>query len=150
MKIFRLLLISFLLVNLISLTSCEKEEIDPRDEYVGTWNYSRSGSLTFYHNGQSIGTSPINENGTMSISKSGENDLIIGGQTFTVSGTHLSSDPQSITRTNDGVNIVGTSTDNGTLGSNIITINSSITGTWNNSNGASGNFSGSMTITLTK
>lgn len=153
MKRLKFLTLVIIGLSIISLTSCNKDDDtmeDIRNQYVGTWNYIQSGSLTLYQNGQSIGTVPINENGSMSITKSGENDLIINGQRFTVSGTHLSSDPESITETTNGVNIVATSNSNGTLGSNIITINSSITGTWNNSNGDSGNLSGSMTTTLTK
>lgn len=153
MRRLRFLVLVLIGSSIISLTSCSKDDDtveDIRNQYVGTWNYTELGSLTLYHNGQNAGTVPIDTNGSMSITKSGENDLIINGKRFTVSGTHLSSDPESITETTDGVNIVATYTRNGTLGSNIITINSSITGTWNNSYGASGNLSGSTTTTLTK
>lgn len=153
MKRFKFLILVLIGLSTISLTSCSKDDDtveDARDEYVGTWNYTELGSLSLYHNGRNIGSIPIDTTGSMSITKSGENDLIINGKRFMVNGTHLSSDPESVTETSDGVNIVATYTRSGTLGSNIITINSSVTGTWNNSHGASGNLSGSTTTTLTK
>lgn len=152
MKNFRLLFISFLLLNIFSLSSCQKEEIDNRDQYVGTWNFNQLGSLIFYQNGQVVITSPIDQNGTLSITKSANNDLIIDGKTYTVNDNSIIAAPESITETDNvnGVNLVGTNIQNGTLGGNIIVINSSITGTWNNSNGVSGNFSGTTTITLTR
>ncbi len=75
---------------------------------------------------------------------------MIDGKLFFVNGNNLSSDPESITETDNGVVIVGTATYSGKLSSNIITINSSITGTWSNSNGANGNLSGTSVNTLTK
>ena len=89
--------------------------------------------------------------GTMSITKSGENDLIIDGVKFTVNGNNLTAPTQSLTDASDGFNYVATiTTDNGTLAPNVITINNSITGTWNNSDGDTGNLSGTLTTILTK
>lgn len=153
MKNIRILLTGLFIIGIAGITSCKKDNnttTDIRDQYVGTWQYQQTGNLTFYQNGQSIGTDPVNNNGSCQISESGDNDLIINSETFHVDGDKLTSDPQSITETENGVNIVGTETDEGQLGSNIITINSNITGTWNNTNGANGNFSGTMTETLTK
>ena len=148
-KFLTLLLVS---LSLISLSSCSTDDgiQDVRDQYVGTWNSVSSGSLTLYQNGQSVGTVPINETNTVAISKSGSNALIIDGTSYIVNGTNLSSNPQPLTETSNGVNIVGTTVSNGTLGSNIITLNGAVTGTWNNSNGASGNLSGSVISTLTR
>jgi len=150
MKFLKYLMIGVIFVNLISLNGCMKEDIDPRDQYVGTWQYKEIGNITFYYAGESIGTSPIDDKGTASISKSGENGLMIDGKLFTVNGNRLSSDTENITETDNGNNIVGTVTYSGQLGSSIITMNSSITGTWSNYSGVTGNFSGTSVRTLTK
>lgn len=147
--------LTLLLVGLsfISLSSCSNDEDgiqDARDQYVGTWLSTSSGSLTLYQNGQSIGTVPVNESATVTITKSGSNALLIDGTTYIVNGSNLSSNPKSQIDNSNGVNIVGTEVSNGTLGSNIITFNNSITGTWNAVNGDSGNLSGSLIITLTR
>ena len=154
-KYFLITIIGLLLVG-TTMTSCEKEEeepapvVDVRDQYVGTWNSKEIGSLTLYSSGASIGTVPIDESGSVEVTKSGEKGLMIDGKLFVVNDNKLSSDPESITETDDGVNMVGTATYSGQLGSNMITINSSITGTWSHSSGTSGNFSGTTIRTLTK
>lgn len=138
---------------MISLSSCRKDENgnqDARDQYVGTWRSTSLGSLTLFHNGQNIVIAPLNETGTVSISKSGNNALFINETTYIVNGKILSLNPQPLTDTSGGVNIVGTTVSSGTLGSNIITLNGAVTGTWNNSNGASGNLSGNVITTLIK
>ena len=148
-KFLTLLLVS---LSLISLSSCSTDDgsQDIRDQYVGTWSSVSSGSLTLFQNGQSIGTVPINETNTVSISKSGSNALIIDGKNYIVNGTNLSSNPTPVTQTSSGINIVGTEVSYGTLGSSIISLNNAITGTWNATSGASGNLSGSVITTLTR
>ncbi len=151
-KYFLVSIVGVLLIG-TTLMSCKKEDdpiIDVRDQYLGTWDSKEVGSLTLYYNGSSIGTVPIDESRSVEITKSGEKGLIIDGKLFIVNDDRLSSDPESITVTENGVNIVGTATYSGQLGSNIITINSSITGTWSNSLGATGNLSGTSVRTLTK
>ena len=138
---------------ILSFNSCSKDDdsvVDNRDQYVGTWEYKQTGSLTLYQNGSILGTVPINETGTIDITKSGENGLKIGGRLYFVNGSNLSTDSQSYTLNENGVVMVGTDTSSGNLGSNLININSSITGTWSNSSGANGNFSGSYIIVLNK
>ncbi len=154
-KYFLIAIIGLLFVG-TTMTSCKKEEeepepvVDVRDQYVGTWQSKEIGSLTIYQNGSSVGTVPIDTSGSVEITKSGEKSLIIDGKLFVVNDNKLSSDPESVTETDNGVNMVGTATFSGQLGSNVITINSSITGSWSNSNGASGNYSGTTVRTLTK
>lgn len=133
-------------------TSCSSDDdnTDPRDKYVGTWQSKTLGSLTVYHNGEPTGTIPINETGTTVISKSGENNLNIGGKIYTLNGNSLTSNPENVTITQDGVNMVGTATYSGQGSSEIITINSDYVGTWSHSNGNTGNFSGTVVMTLTK
>jgi hypothetical protein len=149
-KFLTLLLVGLSFIALSSCSADEDAKQDIRDQYVGTWRSTSTGSLTLFQNGQSIGTAPLNETGTVSISKSGSNALKINETTYTVNGNYLSSNPQPLTETSNGVNIVGTTVSSGTLGSNIITLNGAVTGTWNNANGASGNLSGSVVTTLIK
>lgn len=149
-KFLTLLLVGLSFIALSSCSADEDAKQDIRDQYVGTWRSTSTGSLTLFQNGQSIGTAPLNETNTVSISKSGSNALKINETIYTVNGNNLSSNPQPLTETSGGVNIVGTTVSSGTLGSNIITLNGAVTGTWNNSNGASGNLSGSVVTTLTK
>ena len=140
----------------MSLSSCSNDDdddnkvIDIRDQYVGTWYSATSGSLTLYQNGQTVGTVPINESNTVTISKSGSNALLIDGTSYIVNGNNLSSNPTPVIENSDGVNIVGTAVSNGTLGSNIISFNEAVTGTWNATTGASGNLSGAVIKTLTR
>ena len=141
-----------LVIALLAM-SCSKDEIvnqDARDQYVGTWSSTSSGSLTLYQNGQSVGTVPINETATVTITKSGSNALLIDGSSYIVNGNILSSNPAPVNENSNGVNIVGTAISNGNLGSNIIILNDAITGTWNATNGATGNLSGTVIRTLTK
>jgi hypothetical protein len=149
-KFLTLMLVGLLVVSLSSCSSDDGATQDPRDQYVGTWSFNETGSVTLFQNGQSIGTGPINESGTVVISKSGENALSIRGTNFIVNGTNLSSNPENFSDTTDGINIVGTATYSGTLGSNLITINNSIVGTWNTSGNLSGNLSGTSVTTLTR
>ena len=149
-KYFKLFTLITIIFSLINLSSCKKEEVDDRDQYVGTWNYQVTGALTLYSNGQSIGIMDLDDNGSLDITKSGESDLMIDGELFTVSGSNISMQPLTETSSEDGVTIIGTQTGSGVLGSNTISINLSITGTWNASDGTSGNLSGSYTRSLTK
>jgi hypothetical protein len=109
-----------------------------------------TGALTLFSNGQTIGTIPVNDNSTITISKSGTDKLIIDGVTYFVNGTNLSSNPSPLTESSNGVNVVATVISNGTLGSNIINLNENITGTWNATNGTSGNLSGNAIGVLTR
>ena len=149
-KYFKLFTLITIIFSFIFFSSCKKEEVDDRDQYVGTWNYQVTGALTLYSNGQSIGIMDLDDNGSLDITKSGESDLMIDGELFTVSGSNISMQPLTETSSEDGVTIIGTQTGSGVLGSNTISINLSITGTWNASDGTSGNLSGSYTMSLTK
>jgi hypothetical protein len=152
MKQIKILTLMLFGLTFFLLTSCsnDDEATDIRNKYIGTWNATTTGSLTFYQNGQSVGTAPLNQSNSVTISKSGSNILIIDGKSYTVNDNSLSSSPTPINDNSNGVSIVGTENSNGTLGSNIINLNETITGTWNNSNGASGNLSGNAVTTLTR
>jgi hypothetical protein len=152
MKKIKFLILMLVGLTIFSLTSCsnDDEATDPRDQYVGTWNAITSGSVTYYQNGQIVGTDPLNQSRTISITKSGSNALIIDGTTYTVNGNSLSSSPTPLTQNSNGVTIIATVNSSGTLGSNVINFSDTITGTWNATNGASGNLSGNAVTTLTR
>tara|TARA_B110000459_G_C16219715_1_gene320247 strand:+ start:85 stop:537 length:453 start_codon:yes stop_codon:yes gene_type:complete len=143
------------LLAVVLLGSCKKKE-DSRDQYLGTWNFEGLGNITRYENGQILASTQIVGSGTLSITKSGDNDLLFleDGQTegriYSVSGTNITSNPENGTETNNGINLVYTTFADGTLGPNLIIINVDINGTWNASNGTYGNLSGSSTTTLTR
>ena len=153
MKKIKFSILTSLLLAFLSLGSCSKDDgavQDVRDQYVGTWNAVTTGSITLYQNGQSISTVPLNKSRTYAISKSGSNALLIDGKSYTVNGNNLSSTPTPVTESSNGLTIVATESSNGTLGSNIINFNETITGTWNATNGDSGNLSGNAVTVLTK
>ena len=110
MKQIKFLTLMLVGLTLFTLTSCSKdeEEKDLRDNYVGTWNATTTGSLTFYQNGQSVGTAPLNQSNSVVISKSGSNILIIDGKSYTVIGNSLTSSPNPINDNFNGISIVGT------------------------------------------
>ena len=149
-KFLTLILVGLTFFSLMSCSNDDDSVQDLRDQYVGTWNATTTGSLTLFQNGQSIGTVPVNESRTVSISKSGNTALLIDGKTYTVNGNSLSTTPTPLTETSNGVTIVATVNTSGTLGSNIINFNDTITGTWNATSGDSGNLSGNAVTTLTR
>lgn len=149
-KFLTLVLVGLTFSSLMSCSNDDDSVQDARDQYVGTWNATTTGSLTLFQNGQSIGTAPLNDSSTVSISKSGSNALIINGTTYTVNGSSLTSTPMPLTQTSDGITFVITVISSGTLGSNIINLNDTFTGTWNATTGDSGNLSGNAVTTLTK
>jgi len=75
---------------------------------------------------------------------------MIDGKLYVVNDNKLSSDPESFTETDNGFNMVRTATSSWQLGSGVITINISLTGTWSASDGSTGNLSGTAVQTLTK
>lgn len=142
MKNYPLLLIVFL----STLFSCKKADF--RDDYVGTWQYKSLGSITLYQNGTSIGTVPVSEDGFMEIEKEGEKDFLIGGKVFVTNGNKITATPKTTNETQNGVNMVGTELFDGQFSPNLIVIEMNATGSWSNSNGASGNYAGATTLTL--
>lgn len=152
MKKIKFLNLLFVGLTFLLMQSCSKDEDtvqDPRDQYVGSWKMVDIGSLTIYENGQIVGTAPLNQTSTVTISKSGTNTLIIDGDSYIVNNNNLSTNQIPFNENNNGIIMIGTANRSGTLGANIITINTSITGTWNNANG-SGNMSGNISSNLTK
>ena len=142
--------ISLIIVIGIGFISCEKEKDDPRDQYLGTWNYSVYGAATRYLLGYVYDTDVIAQgNGTYIVSKSGKNDLIIDGDVYFLNGNKLTAPNRKENFHTGEFLVTGTSTWSGQVNNNMITINSAITGTWSNSI-LSGDFSGHVVITLTR
>jgi len=142
-------MIGMLFISLANLSSCKKEEVDNRDKYVGNWEYKTTGRIPIYHGGI-LTTIPIDEKGTIEVTKSGNNALKIGDKVYTINDENLSGDTENITKTYKGINIVGTYTYSGKLGFRMIILTSSITGTWSDTNGESGTLDGIIVMSLIK
>lgn len=141
----------YLLLFLLPLffLSCEKEEIDPRDQYVGEWSVNVVGSITMHYNGSVLSTIPADDSGELTIKKSGENDLDIDGEIATLSGNKLIFEPNSFTQSQGQTTLQGTENKTGTASAGLISLKGVVTGNWN-SYGESGILSGSLTYTLKK
>lgn len=62
---------------LLALTACEgNKEVDPRDAFIGTYSYEATGSVDFDFGITSYSV-PLNEQGTFTISKSGDGDQVV-------------------------------------------------------------------------
>ena len=81
-------------VVLVAFAACEnKKEVDPRDAFVGSYTYDAKGSVDFNF-GITNYSVPLNNQGTFTISKSGDgNKVVIEGWNdpinATVSGNQL-------------------------------------------------------------
>jgi hypothetical protein len=130
--------------------SCSKNEVDMRDDYVGTWNESSVGSMSLLLNGSIVSTTPLSDSQTgIEITKSGTNQLVIDGLAVTVSGSKLSIESNTQTETQDGITMTVTSKYNGTVSKNMIVVNENYTGSWSMT-GMSGTISGSSVYTFTR
>ena len=139
-----------LFLLLLIFISCSKNEVDMRDDYVGTWNESSVGSMSLLLNGSIVSTTPLSDSQTgIEITKSGTNQLVIDGLAVTVSGSKLSIKSNTQTETQDGITMTVTSKYNGTVSKNMIVVNENYTGSWSMT-GMSGTISGSSVYTFTR
>ena len=139
-----------LFLLLLIFISCSKNEVDTRDDYVGTWNESSVGSMSLLLNGSIVSTTPLSDSQTgIEITKSGTNQLVIDGLAVTVSGSKLSIESNTQTETQDGITMTVTSKYNGTVSKNMIVVNENYTGSWSMT-GMSGTISGSSVYTFTR
>lgn len=130
--------------------SCSKNEVDMRDDYVGTWNESSVGSMSLLLNGSIVSTTPLSDSQTgIEITKSGTNQLVIDGLPVTVSGSKLIIESNTQTETQDGITMTVTSKYSGTVSKNVIVVNENYTGSWSMT-GMSGTISGSSVYTFTR
>ena len=97
--------ISWMLAMVLVLVACskeDKEEVDPRDAFVGTYDYKATGNVDIYAGGVKTLSIPLNDNGTFSISKYGdENKVVIVGYNDSiravVNGDQLALESDTIT-----------------------------------------------------
>jgi len=130
--------------------SCSKNEVDMRDDYVGTWNESSVGSMSLLLNGSIVSTTPLSDSQTgIEITKSGTNQLVIDGLPVTVSGSKLIIESNTQTETQDGITMTVTSKYSGTVSKNVIVVNENYTGSWSMTD-MSGTISGSSVYTFTR
>jgi hypothetical protein len=123
----------FLTMLVLLVTSCKKDEVDPREKFVGTYAISETWTL----DGGGSGTD--NYNISISLSSVAEDQVIIQnlGNTVTaygaemnvagtVNGNSLTISTQSISLGDYSVTVTGT----GSLNDKLITINYVIVGQW--------------------
>lgn len=139
-----LFLISFIFV------SCSKSEVDMRDDYVGTWNEEGTGSMSLISNGTALTTIPMDFPATsIEVTKTGTNQLIIDGETATVSGSKLSIASISQTETQNGVTMTVNASYTGSVSKTLMTVKETYSGNWSAS-GMSGTIGGSVVYTFTR
>ena len=105
--------ISWMLAMMLVLVACSKEdkaEIDPRDAFVGAYDYTATGSVDIYAAGAKIWTLPLDDSGTFTISKYGEeNQVVIVGYNDSiravVNGDQLALESNTIRYSYGSVNI---------------------------------------------
>lgn len=139
-----------LLLSLLafSLFSCETE--DYREVYVGNWSGDIVGAIKLMRNGQTAGTSSVDQSGTINIEKGvGENEILIDGMAVQLSGTKLIFDTQTTTENSNGITIQLTTTRSGQISNTLMTFKETYSGTWQG-NDMSGIITGSSNATFTK
>lgn len=125
--------ILFFMMLVLLVTSCKKDEVDPREKFVGTYAISETWTL----DGGGSGTD--NYNISISLSSIAEDQVIIqnlgntvtayGAEmnvTGTVNGNSITISTQSISIGDYSVTVTGT----GSLNDKLITINYVIVGQW--------------------
>lgn len=127
------LLFGVLFSALLVFTSCSKT--DDRDQFVGTYRITATGSYSTTIDGQTY-TNPLSsaDNATITITKSSTTDNTVFVSGFynaeaEVSGNSISIDPETDTETDDGMTISMTISHNrGTLSGATLSFTSNITG----------------------
>ena len=69
-----------LIVSALAFTACEKDKVDPRDAFIGEYDFNATGSVELYAGSTHLLDVPLDEAGTLAISKAEEEGqvLIIG------------------------------------------------------------------------
>ena len=139
----------FLSVILLSLTACTSD-VDVRDDLVGSWSYVTTGSMSMTMDGIEAEELPLDATGTATITKVGEDQIMIDELTATVDGDKLTFEPETQNETEDGMTMAVTVTRTGTISGKTITINETYTGTWSAAGLMSGAVSGTAKHVFTK
>ena len=76
--------ISWILALVLVFVACSKEDkeevaapVDPRDAFVGAYDYTATGNVDIYAAGAKIWTLPLDDSGTFTISKYGEENQVV-------------------------------------------------------------------------
>jgi hypothetical protein len=96
------------------------------------------------------GDIPLDATGTATITKVGEDQIMIDELTATVDGDKLTFEPETQNETEDGMTMAVTVTRTGTISGKTITINETYTGTWSAAGLMSGAVSGTAKHVFTK
>jgi hypothetical protein len=151
-KSFLIVIIGLLTLGM-SMNSCTSEnsveeyKTDTRDQFVGTWDIEIEGVINYLEDGSIVDSEDQSETKTINVSKSGENDLLIGEAIYSIDGLFCYN--TSTIAFTDGLEGSMTLTTVGTLSVDNFTLVSSVTGTWS-VDGRNGTLSGSINATLTK
>ena len=141
-------------VVLVAFAACEKKsEVDPRDAFVGAYTYVAKGSVDFIF-GITNYSAPLNNQGTFTISKSGDgNKVVIEGWNdpinATVSGNQLTLESNEYETTYGEIALqLSFSYGTATLADNILTWDTEVSGSGRYSGfAATGNGTVSMVAT---
>lgn len=140
------------IIAILFISSCsKKDDVDIRDQYIGTYSLQASISQDYFVNGQKVGTYTDEvSSGTVTVSKSGDNALLIEDEIYIVKGNQLTAEPESSDETyEDGLREILTIESSGQLGTGKITGKDTMSGTWSQ-DGQTGTTTGEMNWTLTK
>ena len=153
MKRFKNLLMLALMV--FAIVACSNE-VDPRDEFVGVYSFTQTGSATLYSNGSALGSVPMNGEGTMYCNKVGTgNQVRLTGDIIeevdgTVSGNTLILNPTTVVKSSDGITMQMTFTYKPAIkNGNTVTCVANINGIANGNN-TNATISGSITLVAVK
>lgn len=130
-------------------------QVDQRDQFVGAYSYKASGSLDFYAGDRKILSVPLNEEGTLTIAKSGDKDQVnIIGYNDTIrakaSGNTLILESNDYTQTKSGLTVQMHFTyGKATLTDNVLSWQSDVTGVGTYM-GITANGNGSVSVVATK
>ena len=138
-----------------AFTACSND-VDPRDEFIGVYSFTQTGSATLYSNGSALGSVPMNGEGTMYCNKVGTgNQVRLSGDIIedvdgTVSGNTLILNPTTVVNSSDGITLQITYTYKPAVkNGNTVTCVANISGTANG-NGVTATISGSITLVAVK
>ena len=148
----------FAVLVAFTVVSCNKKDkdVDPRDEFVGAYSFTQTGSASLLSNGSTIGTIPMNGAGNLVCSKVGTGNQvkltgdIVADVDGTVSGNTLVLNPTTLTGSTSGFSMQYTinyqpATKNGNTVTCLADINGAAQG-----NGTSAIISGKITLVASK
>jgi hypothetical protein len=131
-------------------SSCSKNAVDLRDDYVGSWSSNGVGSMSLTYNGSVIANMPTDTTGTVMLTKVGTDQLSFDGMTATLQGSKLIIPTKTQTQISDGMTMQETQTYTASATKGLITVIADTSGNWSTPDGTKGTISGSITYTYLK